>query len=82
MDKKTIVPISALVLALAALPALAVDPNPFVLDRIDAQLIVACFGAISAIVLRPMIKNRRQRWRNRGVAKRLDSRPTRPTQHS
>lgn len=82
MDKKTIVPISALVLALAALPALAVDPNPFVFDRIDAQLIVACFGAISAIVLRPMIKNRRQRWRNRGVAKRLDSRPTRPTQHS
>ena len=82
MDKKTTVLISALVLALAALPTLALDPNHFVLDRIDAQLIVACFGAISAIVLRPMIKNRRQRWRNRGVAKRLDSRPTRPTQHS
>ena len=82
MDKKKIVLISGLVLALAALPTLAVDPNPFVLDRIDAQLIVACFGAISAIVLRPMIKNRRQRWRNRGVAKGLDSRPTRPTQHS
>ena len=82
MDKKKIVLISGLVLALAALPTLAVDPNPFVSDRIDAQLIVACFGAISAIVLRPMIKNRRQRWRKRRVAKRLDSRPTRPTQHS
>jgi hypothetical protein len=82
MDKKTIVLISALVLALAALPTLAVDPNPFVLDRIDAQLIVACFGAISAIVLRPMIRDRRQRWRNRRVAKRLDSRLTRPSQHS
>ena len=82
MDKKKIVLISGLVLALATLPTLAVDPNPFVLDHIDAQLIVACSGAISAIVLRPMIKNRQQRWRNRCVAKRLDSRPTRPTQHS
>jgi len=65
MHKKTIVLISALVLALAALPTLAVDPSPFVLDRIDAQLIVACLGAISAIVLRLMIRDRRQRWRNR-----------------
>ena len=71
MDKKKIVLISALVLALAALPKLTVDPNPFVLDRIDAQLFVACLGAISAILLRPMIKDRRQRWRNRRVAKRL-----------
>ena len=76
MDKKTIVLISALVLALAALPTLAINPNAFVLDRIDSQLIVACFGAISAIVLRPMIRDRRQRWHNRGVPKR----PTRPTQ--
>ena len=80
MHKKTIVLISALVLAFAALPTLAIDPNPFILDRIDAQPIVACFGAISAIVLRPIIRDRRQRWHNRGVAKRLDSRPTRPTQ--
>ena len=86
MDKKKIVLISALVLALAALPTLGHivtgDANPYVLHHIDAQVVAACFGAISAIVLRPMIKNRRQRWRNRGVAKRLDSRPTRPTQHS
>ena len=81
MDKKKIVLISALALALAALPTLTVDPNYFVFDRIDAQLLVACFGAISAIVLRPMIKERRQRWRNRRVAKRLDSRLTGPTEH-
>ena len=74
MHKKKIVLISALALALAALPALTVDPNYFVFDRIGAQLLVACFGAISAIVLRPMIKERRQRWRNRRVARRLDSR--------
>ena len=80
MDKKKIVLISALVLALAALPTLTVDPNYFALDRIDAQLLVACFGAISAIVLRPMIKERRQRWRNRRVAMTLDSRLTRPTE--
>ena len=72
MDKKTTVLISALVLALPALPTLTVDQNYLVLDRIGAQLLVACFGAISAIVLRPMIKDRRQRWRNRRVAKRLD----------
>ena len=76
MDKKKIVLISALVLALAALPTLTVDPNPFVLDRIDVQLFVACLGAISAILLRPIIKDRRQRWRSRRITKRLDSRLT------
>jgi xanthine/uracil permease len=80
MDKKKILLISALVLGLAALPTLTIDPNSFVLDRIDSQLLVACLGAISAIVLRPMLKERQQRWRNRRVAKILDSRPTRPTQ--
>jgi xanthine/uracil permease len=80
MDKKKILLISALVLGLAALPTLTIDPNFFVLDRIDSQLLVACLGAISAIVLRPMLKERQQRWRNRRVAKILDSRPTRPTQ--
>ena len=80
MDKKKILLISALVLGLAALPTLTIDPNSFVLDRIDSQLLVACLGAISAIVLRPMLKDRQQRWRNRRVAKILDSRPTRPTQ--
>jgi xanthine/uracil permease len=80
MDKKKILLISALVLGLAALPTLTIDPNSFVLDRIDSQLLVACLGAISAIVLRPMLKDRQQRWRNRRVAKSLDSRSTRPTQ--
>jgi len=80
MDKKKILLISALVLGLAALPTLTIDPNSFVLDRIDSQLLVACLGAISAIVLRPMLKERQQRWRNRRVAKIFDSRPTQPTQ--
>ena len=76
MDKKRIVLISALVLALAALPTLGhvatVDPNPYVLHHIDAQVLVACFGAISAILLRPMIRDRQRRWRNRAT-KKLDS---------
>ena len=60
------------VLALAALPTLGIDPNLHVLHHIDAQLLVACSGAISAILLRPMIRHRRRRWRNRRIAKTLD----------
>jgi hypothetical protein len=73
MYKKKILLISA-VLALAALPPLGVDPNPNVLHHIDAQYLVACLGAISAILLRPMIRDQQQRWRNRRIAKRLDPR--------
>ena len=78
MDKKKLVLIYALVLALAALPTLGhivtVDPNPYVLRYIDAQVLVACFGAIAAIILRPIIRDRRQRWRSRRVAKKVESR--------
>ena len=77
MDKKRIVLTSALVLALAALPTLGhivtVDPNPYVLHHIDAQVLVACFGAITAILLRPMIRDRQRRWRSRRGAKRVES---------
>lgn len=75
MDKNKIVLIAVL-LALAALPTLGhiatADPNPHVLRQIDAQVLVACLGVISAILLRPMIRRRRQRWRSRRVAKTLD----------
>ena len=73
MYKKKILLISA-VLALAALPTMGRDPNPYVLHHIDAQYLVACLGAISAILLRPMIRDQQQRWRNRRIAKRLDPR--------
>ena len=77
MEKKRIVLILALVLALAALPTLGhivtVCPNPYVLHDIDAQVLVACFGAISAILLRPMIRDRQRLWRNWRATKKLDS---------
>lgn len=67
MENKKIVLISALVVALAALATLghivAVYPNPDVLHHIDAQVLIACLGAVSAILLRPVIRDRRQRWR-------------------
>jgi hypothetical protein len=78
MDKKKIVLISALVLGLATLPTLGhiitVGPIPYVLHHIDAQVLVACFGAICAILLRPMIRDRQRRWRIRRVAQRVESR--------
>ena len=70
MDKKKIVLICALALALAAL---TVDPSPYALHHIDTQVLVACFGAIAAILLRPIIRDRGQRWRNRPATKKLDS---------
>jgi hypothetical protein len=80
MDKKKILLISA-VLAIAALPTSVhvgpVDLNPLVWYHIDAQLLVACLGAISAILLRPAIRDRGQSWRKRRVAKWLYSRQAR-----
>ena len=77
MDSKKIMQISASALALAALPTLGhivtVDPNPDVLRHIDAQVSVACFGAIAAILLRPVIKDRLQRGRSRRATKKLDA---------
>jgi hypothetical protein len=71
MDKKKILLISG-VLALAVLPTLGVDPNPYVLHHIDAQFLAACFGALAAILLRPIVTRRQQRWRNRRAAKKSD----------
>ena len=84
MENKKIGLISALVLALAALPTLgcivAVYPNPHVLHHIDAQILIACFGAVSAILLRPTLRDRRQRWRNKRAAPSATCRQSRPGQ--
>ena len=76
MEKKKIVLLYT-ALALTALPTLGhvatVARSPYVLHHIDGQFLVACLGAISAILVRPMIRDQRQRWRNRRVATRLDS---------
>ena len=72
-NKKKIVLIFA-VLPLAALPTLdhiaTAGPNPDVVHHIDAQVLVAGLGVLSAILLRPMIRERRRR--SPRVAKRLD----------